>query len=186
MSSVPDTDDDRLGALPVEARPAVCPGCGLQGDDDGPLHPYIGASAACWRRFGLLLAREYGEPERMRCHQQSVDAYAAQHPGVEGPQSTASVHGHLVSLHLVFDRGLESAFARKVIGVVTRDLRPLHRWLDPPSQLARIPGVEQVLLARDADEHCERARHWAREVWQAWSIHAPAIRALADRAMQGL
>jgi hypothetical protein len=38
---------------------APCPDCGARLPEiDGPVHPYLGGSAACWAAFGELGARE--------------------------------------------------------------------------------------------------------------------------------
>ena len=62
-----------------------CPGCGLElPQRDGPVHPYIGASAACWSLYGEVLTREYGDASYRSAHRLTLDAYAVQHPGVHG------------------------------------------------------------------------------------------------------
>ena len=76
------------------ARP--CAGCGaLVPVTDGPTHPYIGASPGCWAIYGEVLAREYGEYAYPPVHRLTVDAYAAQHPGVPSRRSIQSVAIHL-------------------------------------------------------------------------------------------
>ena len=83
-----------------------CAGCGaIVPNTDGPTHRYIGASPGCWQRYGQLLAREYGEYAYPDEHRLTVDAYAVQHPGVPGKQSSQSVAVHLMSLCLVLERG---------------------------------------------------------------------------------
>ena len=129
-----------------EGALAVCPGCGLVlAVGDGPAHPYIGASAACWALFGELLAREYGDPRYRRVHRTTVDAYAAQHPGVAERRSVGSVAVHLGGLLLVLDEGVPSEH-------VTAWLRRMHaqspewRWLEPP----RSPGAHGSRCPRRA------------------------------------
>ena len=37
-----------------------CIGCGAKVNDiDGPTHPYMIATAACWELYGQVLAKEY-------------------------------------------------------------------------------------------------------------------------------
>jgi hypothetical protein len=85
---------------------SACPGCGaLLPEVEGPTHRYLGASAACWDLFGRGLAGVY--PFRAgRWSQSLVDAYAAQHPGVDGPQARQSVAVHMVALHARIAEGL--------------------------------------------------------------------------------
>ena len=97
------TPPDRASEAPL----AACPGCGLVlPARDGPAHPYIGASPACWALFGELLAREYADPRYRRVHRTTVDAYATQHPGVPERRSVQSVALHLAGLLLVFEEGM--------------------------------------------------------------------------------
>ena len=80
-----------------------CPGCGdLYPAFDGATHAYIGASAGCWAVYTEVLAREYQDMRFMRVHQQTVDAYTVQHPGVEERRATRSVAVHLISIYLIF------------------------------------------------------------------------------------
>ena len=78
-AAMPDVDT----AEDLERIAEPCPGCGArylpQVVDE--MHPYIGASPACWSAFGELLAREFGDVAFGRIHRQSVDVYAVQHPG---------------------------------------------------------------------------------------------------------
>ena len=92
--------------MEVNLRP--CVGCGaLVPEIEGPTHRYLGASPGCWAVYGEVLEKEYGDYLRYApVHRLTVDAYAAQHPGVPSPQSIQSVAVHLIRLHLVLERGL--------------------------------------------------------------------------------
>jgi hypothetical protein len=159
-----------------------CPGCGLYlPPSDGPVHPYVGASPACWALYSEILAREYSDPAYMRVHRLTVDAYCAQHPGVPERRSIQSVNVHLVGLHLVLDRGADGAFARSVIGAITNVLADRLAWLEPPATLGG-RTVFDVAAACDAAEHGVRVRDWAAAVWAAWHPHHSRIAALADEA----
>jgi hypothetical protein len=175
--------DEVAGTAPTEASP--CPGCGLRLPPvDGLTHSYVGASPACWAVYSEVLAREYSDPAYMAVHRLTVDAYSAQHPGVPERRSIQSVNVHLVGLHLVLDRGADLAFARNVIGAVTKMPADRLVWLDPPPTLGD-RNVLDVVAARDAADHGERVRDWAASVWAAWCPHHSRIAALADEAVRG-
>lgn len=88
----------------------ACPGCGARFPAfDGPVHEYMESSAGCWRAFGEVLAREYGNPKLLAIHRLSIDAYAVQHPGGASRQAVQSVGVHLARLCLFLERGLGSA-----------------------------------------------------------------------------
>ncbi|MFZ0216302.1 MAG: DUF5946 family protein [Candidatus Dormiibacterota bacterium] len=64
----------------------TCPGCGVRLPAvHAPTHPYMTCSAACWLRYGELLAVQYADRRRMRFHQLIVDSYAVQHPDGDDP-----------------------------------------------------------------------------------------------------
>ena len=166
----------------AQAAPAEpCPGCGRAYPPlAGPTHAYIGASAACWARYGELLALEYGDPALMRWHRLTVDAYAAQHPGVPGRRSAQSVHVHLAALHLWLEKGVEPA-------AITRALKTMadgrtYAWLEPPS-LATAVGLSEVIAAAAGLAYGDTVAAWAEAVWHAWAPHHAAIRAEAAAAL---
>jgi len=162
---------------------SACPGCGLLlPESAGPSHPYIGASPACWERFGELLAREYGEFQYPDIHRLTVDAYAVQHPGVPGRRSINSVCVHLIALHLQLERGMEPTQVTKAMDGISRGLE--LRWLDPPDPNGSI-RVTDVLAAEDLDAHVRLVRAWADDVWAAWSAHHETVRAWAQQALGG-
>jgi hypothetical protein len=148
---------------------APCPGCGVELDDiEGPTHAYIGSSAACWARFGELLAREYQDPEWFRPHQVTVDAYAAQHPGKPERRSIQSVAMHLMTLGMALERGMDPADAPALHRRMTD--RPEYVWLEPPPLAGRL-NVLDVLQARSPEEHERRVWAWGADVWDAWAPH---------------
>jgi hypothetical protein len=154
-----------------------CPGCGLVlPNTDGPTHAYIGASPACWARYGELLVREFGELRNPAIHRLSVDTYAVQHPGVPERRSIRSVAVHLMGLCLVLERGWAPQDATKRIGGLVARARP--DWLDPPLPNGTLT-VEHPLAAPPA-EHEQRVREWGLDVWGAWQAHHPAVHAWLD------
>jgi hypothetical protein len=157
------------------ASATSCPGCGLVlPQHDGPTHPYLGASAACWALYGEVLAREYGEQGYPAWHRLTVDAYAAQHPGEPEPRSIRSVAIHLAGLCLAVERGVPPGCASALIRELLASA-PDVRWLDPPADRGSVT-VREVWDAADAAQHEERVEHWARAVWNAWSAHHETVR----------
>ncbi len=164
-------------------RTTTCPGCGLTvADVAGPSHPYIGAATGCWALYGEVLAREYGELRYPEVHRLTVDAYAAQHPGVPSRRSIQSVAVHLVSLHLVLERGFNGARATAAIRRVLA-ARPTLVWLEPPARLGA-GTVADIVAARTAAEHESRVRRWAAAVWTAWAPHHGTVRGWAAPAAE--
>jgi hypothetical protein len=149
---------------------------------DGPTHRYLGAAAGCWAAYGSLLAGEYGPLGFAASNQTTVDTYAAQHPGVPGPQSSQSVSCHLFSLCLALERGVPAAAATWALKrfVDGHKGRPFA-WLTPPPSLGPVTVLD-VLAATDRQDYAERADRWAAAVWAAWAPHHATIRAWADAA----
>lgn len=149
---------------------SACPGCGLQLPlNGGETHPYIGASPACWALYGVVLAREYGDPEYMRIHQLTVDTYAVQHPGLAEARSIRSVWGHLASLHMQIEQRAPAAVARTVIKRVAAEADSLG-WLVPPRHRGSMT-IAEVARALSSAEHSRLVTAWARNVWAAWAEH---------------
>ena len=154
-------------------------GCGaLVPDVDGPVHRYIGASPGCWATYGELLAREFSDARAYAAHRLTVDTYAVQHPGGPSRQSIQSVGVHLISLHLVLEKGYNSTPATEAM---RQALTPRGRfvWLSPPS-MAGTMTVLDVVSAADLEEHIDLAHRWARSVWGAWAPHHATVRQWAE------
>ncbi|MGH2828062.1 MAG: DUF5946 family protein [Actinomycetota bacterium] len=159
----------------------ACPGCGLvRPSTDGPTHPYIGSSPACWALFGEVLAREFNDPTYFRLHQVTVDTYAVQHPGVPERRSIQSVGLHLMTLCLMLEDGVDPREGPQLHKrMVTK---PHFQWLTPPEPNGDIT-VETVLAAQSATQHEELVETWARAVWNAWSPHHGTVRAWLDESL---
>jgi hypothetical protein len=156
----------------------ICPGCRARFDRcDGPNHPYIGSSAACWATYGEVLAREYGEFSYPDIHRLTVDAYAAQHPGTESRQSIQSVAIHLMGLYLWLEKGLPAKAITIQIGEAVK--RGGFYWLTPPQDLGTIT-IRDICDAGDFDDHIRRVEGWARSVWSAWQMHADTLKRWAE------
>jgi hypothetical protein len=160
-----------------------CPDCGATFPElDGPTHPYIGGSPACWAAFGALSARELAlginGPDRL-----SVHAYTAQHPGEEGPRAAQSVDVHLMVLCVVLERGWTVA---RAVAEMTRWLRhtSVAPWLRPVRPVGAVT-LQSVPL--DADQPTTEAavRRWADAVWEAWRLVQPTVRGWVDAGRLG-
>jgi len=158
----------------------ACPGCGVVLPAvDGPVHRYMESSAACWARYGEILAREYSDPELMQeCHRLTTDTFAVQHPGRPSPQSIQSVAIHLIALHAVLDLGLSHEQTRALLSRAADNMQ--FQWLDRPANLGAVT-VADVARAGSNAEHIEAVRSWANAAWQAWSPHHAQVRAWMER-----
>lgn len=164
------------------AAPSTCPGCGLVRASAATLtHGYIGASPACWELYGEVLVREYGAYAAHANHRIGVDAYAAQHPGEPGSQSTHSVAMHLMRLCLVFERGMRPEAGRAVAPRLLSQPAGVA-WLQPPRDRGAIT-VADVAAAGNLAEHERRVGEWGRSVWEAWAPHHATVRRWLDEVL---
>jgi len=153
-----------------------CPGCEAAfPQQDGPTHPYMLSSPACWAAFGEVLAREYSNPALQPIHRLSVDAYAVQHPGHPSRQSIHSVGLHLIRLCLFLEHDLAPKLADAAMRTAGR-IKHTFIWLEPPPSLGDVT-VRDVVQAPSAAGHAALARRWANAAWTAWAPHHPQIRA---------
>jgi hypothetical protein len=154
----------------------VCPGCAVTLPPiDGAVHRYMESSAACWAKFGELLAREYESRDYAPAHHLTVDAYAVQHPGKPSPQTIQSVAVHLISLHAMLELGVEHRIAQHIKKCADRGR---FTWLDPPQGPAEIT-ILHPLAAPSADTHLIAVKDWATAAWRAWAPHHDQIRVWA-------
>lgn len=169
------------GATPPQS---TCPGCGLSAPETGgePAQEHR-ASAACYRLYGELLARDYSDPAYYRvAHQLVVDAYAAQHAGGISRREVQTVALCLMTLCLFVEDGVPAAEGPRLHQLMA-SRRPDFRWLEPPPQRSLLT-VADVLAARGVDEHEQLVRRWASQVWQAWSRHHDTIRKWNEYALK--
>jgi len=155
-----------------------CPDCGaLVPDIDGPTHAYLGGNAGCWATWGELQASSYADPALAAVMPLAVDAYAAQHHGVEGRRQAQSVWAHLVSICAILERGRTPLEGIRVKQDLLRD-DPGFAWLEPPQD----PGAVTLLevAAASGPEVAATVRRWAISVWDAWSGYRDLVRARTD------
>ena len=153
--------------------PVPCTGCGgMFPPVDGPSHRYMTSSPGCWQAFGTVLAADYTSPERMAFHQVVVDAYAAQHPGEDGPRQVQSVGLHLMTLCLFLEEGVDPALGPA-----------LHRRMVRRPQFHRLersgPGRLTVLhmpVTGPADAARTAAYEWADAVWSSYTPDHATVR----------
>lgn len=153
----------------------VCPGCAARVPrEEGPTHRYLLAAPACWRMYGEVLARRLSAavapPDRY-----PVDAYAIQHSGVPGPQTSQSVLAHLMSLGLMFERGATPRAATQAMSALISANKGKFSWLEPPASVGSLTVVDVVAAGSD-DELDQLVTEWARSAWNAWSPYHPTVR----------
>lgn len=166
--------DDAVGSAyagVVKERSERCRGCGVVLTSvDGPTHPYMLGSAACWEVYGEILAGDYGERGYPPIHRLVVDTYAVQHPGQPDRRAIQSVRVHLMSLYLVLEQGFTPERARRELARILKRATTF-RWLDPPKP----NGTMTVVDVARADDYAVAARQWAGSVWDAWGAHHETV-----------
>lgn len=151
-----------------------CFSCGaLAPRSDGPTHRYMLSSPGCWKVYGEVLAREYGDLRYMANHRLTVDAYAVQHPGEPTRPAVRSVCLHLSSLCAVLERGLSPPEATALLQRLAERDDPLR--LEPPESLGAVT-VADVHATDGLDAHLAAVERWARAAWDAWEVHHDSVR----------
>jgi Family of unknown function (DUF5946) len=162
---------------------STCPGCGLVLPDTDATPPANrGASAACFDRYGELLARCYSLEAYRPVHQIVVDAYAAQHPGGTTRRDVQTVALCLMTLCLFIEDGLDPRDGPALHKQMMAN-RPDFCWLEPPKR-HHLTTVIDVLAADTAAEHTTLVWAWGADVWRAWTPHHSTIRAWNAQALQ--
>lgn len=153
-------------------------------DAAGDVCEDCGASAAqgeagCLNLFEEILAREFSDYRYGRIHRLTVDVYSLQHPGAY-MRSGKSFAAHLTGMCAAMEYDDPPAINQTV-----------QKWLstnpkiDKPAQLPKQRGtltIGHIHKASDADEHANRVREWAREVWDSWSEYHKLARSLIGEA----
>ncbi|MBV8284954.1 MAG: hypothetical protein JO241_01485 [Candidatus Eremiobacteraeota bacterium] len=143
------------------------------------------SAPGCWRIYGEVLAREYGDPAYYAHHSLSVDAYAVQHPGRPSRQTIRSVALHLARLYAILECNVPADRANDCMKrFAESDPSALH-WLEPPANCGDITVVDAAAAA-GAAAHAAIVREWAQSAWDAWSPHHAQIRAWAEAFVRKL
>lgn len=147
-------------------RPGLdpCPDCGA---------PEIGGRAGCQAAFDEMAARAYRDPHYAVVHDLAFDTYCMQHPA-KYCRSAKSYAAHLTRLCC----GLEYDGDREVYAAI-------QKWLNGKVDLRKPEGLSdfgQVTLAdvrsaRSGEEHMQRVRVWAGNVWEAYATQHELARA---------
>ena len=162
-----------------------CIGCGAEVEDiEGATHAYLGTSAGCWKLYGDVLAKEYGDSEYMQIHRLTVDAYSLQHLGVESAKTIQSMNLHLMALCAAFDFDIDYDFIPRVMNHRLREYKEknVFQWLTPPSSLGKMTVLD-VVGAKNSTEHSELVLVWAKDVWHTWERHHEEIKLLVKEVL---
>jgi Family of unknown function (DUF5946) len=139
--------------------------------------------AGCLKLFEEILAREFSDYRYGKIHRLTVDAYSLQHPDAY-MRSGKSFAAHLTGMCAA----LEGEDALSINQVVQKWLS-MNPQVEKPAHIPELRGsltITYIRSSADADEHIERVREWARDVWGAWSEHHDLARRLISEATSQL
>jgi hypothetical protein len=157
-----------------------CPGCGVELPGSAqPRDPRSLASEACHALYGEVAGFESRYiVELGRWHQLLVDTYAAQHAGERTPRIGTAFA--LIGLHLALEAGWNGLAVRDAHQDLARRYRAWPAF--PPTERRGALTVLDLALASTPEEHVERLRAWATDVWAAWAhSHAAVAALIAER-----
>jgi hypothetical protein len=159
----------------MSTNPVIkCFGCGgLVPDIDGVTHKYVLSAPGCWRVYGEILSKEYGEYGYPSIHRITVDAYSVQHPGKPVRQAVQSVAVHLISLYYVLEMGYDFKRATQAMSRATQ-FKNKFFWLEPPAFMGEITVVD-VARTMDYYEYEKTVKNWGLCAWTAWANHHTQI-----------
>lgn len=157
----------------------ICEGCGLQLPMINDVcHSYMLSSPACWKIYNEVLAREYGDNAYSSVNRLTVDSYALQHPGTDDRRAIKSVNTHLASLYLIFEKNHSYGEATAMMTHIIEKHKVQFTYLKPPKDLGNLT-IYDVWKAKNAEEHIDIVKQWAKNVWDAWSEYHQYIARLA-------
>jgi len=137
-------------------------------------------SAACWARYGEVLAREYSDPDYWRAHRRLTDAYCGQHSVGDDRRARQSLHIHLAALMLHFEDAAADATIVEFLRNAAR-IKDFARLEMPAENLG--VSIDDVWAAETAVQHCRVVQDYARWVFDAWAAHHRVFRALIKKVM---
>lgn len=173
-----------------------CPGCGvLFPPYDGPIHRYVGASAACWALICSLASGSPPDPELLmqssaprvtpafRPHKDAQfleqvwgDAYGVQHHGDDSPQAIQSVAIHLLTLHGAITRRTDGMWIRRR-ALRTRGV--FHKLAPPPR--GRSLTIRHLFPSEGTDAVVARS-DYAGSVYDGWmALHRTTVESWYER-----
>lgn len=109
----------------------------------------------------------------------SVDAMALQHCELHGPWNN---HIHLTRLYLIFENQIVWSYSKTPqLSIVINDYKRTksESLAPPPLQLRGNTTTSDLLEATSADEIVIKVRHWARDVFEAFSNHHSLVSDIA-------
>ena len=148
----------------------VCEDCGAVVAD---------GKVGCLKLFEEVIAKEFGDYRYGKIHRLTVDAYSLQHPDVY-MRSGKSFAAHLTGIFAALEA--DDALA---VNQAVRTWLSTNPKIEKPARLPEQRGnltISFIHSAACADEHTERVREWAREVWNAWSEHHDLAKLLIAKA----
>ncbi len=134
----------------------------------------------CIKLFEETIAKEFSDYRYGKIHRLTVDAYCLQHPEPY-MHSGKSFAAHLTGMCAAFE--YEDALA---VNQTVQKWLSTNPKIDKPAQLPEQRGnltITYIHDASNADEHAERVKEWARDVWGAWSEHHNLAKQLIKEAL---
>ncbi len=153
-----------------------CPACGFAGHHDGPTHAYMSPSAACWARYGEVLAREYSDARYWTSHRLLTDAYCGQHSIGSDRRARQSLWIHMAALILHFEHQSPEA---KIVTFLRTAAKSGYDFppLDMPDANLTV-NIDAIHAAPDAATHVAEVTTYARAVHDVWAPHRAAFEGL--------
>jgi hypothetical protein len=148
----------------------ICADCGTSAEQ---------GKVGCLKLFEEILAKEFSDYRYGRIHRLTVDAYALQHPDAY-MRSGKSFAAHLTGICAAIE--YENTF---VVNQTVQKWLSTNPRIEKPARIPEHRGnltITYITSAADVEEHTERVREWARDVWGAWSEHHALARQLIGEA----
>ena len=144
---------------------AICPGCGLKLESGNlSLDEYYNSPCACRKLFDELSAFTLSLSDKEFIHQLVVDAYSAQHSGINMKPITTVFA--LVGLYLTFEHGYNGKEVQRAHITLGKTHRQWPR-LNPPAEKSALT-VLNVLQSLTPENHRERINSWGKSVRLLW------------------